>query len=215
MAEYVAAGTAIYGAIQNWRNSRAANKRADAASGLGLAGAGQTIGMGKQLFETGFPMVEGAGNYYGTLLRGSRAAMAQATAGPARAITDTYRGAERSLTHAGVRGGAREVATGELARSRAGDLAGLVTGVQPGAASALSSLGTTLTGQGTGSTIGGAGIGANLYGPMAYTAERAAQRSQASTQNAGASIANILRNYQSKKGGGGGTSLYGQEQPAQ
>lgn len=117
-----------------------------AATALGRQGAGLT--------SMGLPSIASAGNYWDTLLRGSRSAMATATAGPRAAITDEYRGAERGLERSGVRGGVADLARAELSRDRAGKIAGLTTGVQPQAAQQLGSLGTTLTGQGTAAQIG-------------------------------------------------------------
>lgn len=134
---------------------------ANALTGMGrsLFGGGQdTLGRG-----TGF--LGQAGNYWQTLLGGSRAAMAQATAGPRAAITDQYRGAERGLERSGLRGGVRDLASAELSRDRAGKVAGLTTGVQPMAAQGLSSVGGELgslglsqIGQGLGATEAGSNI---------------------------------------------------------
>jgi hypothetical protein len=87
------------------------------------------------------PWLRQAGNYYSTLLSGNRAAQSQAVAPGYAAATDVYRGAQRNLDQQGIRGAARDVASADLNRQRASQLAGLVTGVQPAAAGALSKLG--------------------------------------------------------------------------
>jgi hypothetical protein len=63
-----------------------------------------------------------------------------------------------------VRGAQKQVASGELARGRAAQIAGLTTGVQPAAADALGNLGTTVTGQGGSLMQGAGGIYSNLLG---------------------------------------------------
>jgi hypothetical protein len=97
------------------------------------------------LMKQGRPMIDDAGSYYKTLLHGNRAAMGLATAAPRAAITDAYRGADRGLQQSGLRGAAKDVQSGEMQRQRAGQIAGLTTGVQPAAAEALGNLGTETT----------------------------------------------------------------------
>src|SRR5215831_4078086 len=116
----------------------------------------QLLQQGQRFSQLGLPAIQSGMNYWDTLLRGNRAMMSQATAGARGSITDTYRGAMNSLEHSNVRGAARDQATEELNRDRAGKIAGLTTGVQPEAAQQLSSLGSGLTGQGI-QQLGGAG----------------------------------------------------------
>lgn len=119
---------------------------------------------GSILSGTGLPAVQKSLGYYQTLLGGNRAQMAQATAAPRAAITDTYRGAARSLEQSGVRGGARDMATEELARDKAGKIAGLTSGVQPYAAGAMADIGSNLVGQGTSAYGRAASTWASLLG---------------------------------------------------
>ena len=130
-----------------------------AATGLGTLGQ-QGFQQGTAAFGQGLGNLGQAGNYWQTLLGGNRAAMAQATAGPRGAITDQYRGAERGLERSGVRGGVRDLAMAELSRDRAGKIAGLTTGVQPGAAQQLAGIGGDIGQLG----LGMAGLGAQATG---------------------------------------------------
>lgn len=117
---------------------------------------------GRQAFQTGFPAAQQSLHYYSTLLNGNRAAMSQAVAGPQAQLTDMYRGAERGIEHAGVRGGVRDLGIAELQRDKANQIGQLTTGVQPAAAAALANLGTTLTAQGTGSQATAGGLFGNV-----------------------------------------------------
>jgi len=161
-------GSVIGGIFGGKKATSSAMKRSpEEAMALGGAqGAGTALaGQGKSQFDLGTGMVQQGQqtlaqptNYYQKLLGGNRALASQAVAAPRGAITDVYRGAERSLEQGGVRGAARDVAKGELGRQRAGQISSLLTGVQPGAAEALTGVGQTQTGQGAG--MAGQGIGA-------------------------------------------------------
>lgn len=123
------------------------------------ATAGQLTGLGGDLATGGQQNTAAASQFFNTLLHGSRSQMSQATAGPRGAITDVYSGAERGLERSGVRGAEKDVASGELQRQKAGQIAGLTTGVQPGAANALSQIGGQQSST-AGSLFGNAG---NIY----------------------------------------------------
>ena len=114
------------------------NPAIQAQSLAAMRGQGQLAGQAAGL---GAPNIGAAANFYQTMLRGDRASMALATAGPRAAITDTYRGAARGLQRSGLRGAVRDMATADLARQQSSDVSKLVTGVQPAAADALNSLG--------------------------------------------------------------------------
>lgn len=159
------------GALAGGLASRKAQKSAQQRSPeelqalAGAQGAAANLGrQGGQLLGQGSDYLQRAGTYYGTLLGGNRAAMAQATAGPRAALTDVYRGAERGLERSNIQGAARDVAAAELGRERASRIASLVTGVQPGAAAALSGLGGTFLGAGGGLTEAGGNLYSNLLG---------------------------------------------------
>lgn len=103
--------------------------------------------LASQTAALGTPLMGRAASYYDTLLRGSRSDLAMATAPERAAVTDVYRGAERNLERSGVRGANRDVAKAELGREQASRIAGLTTGVRPGAAAALNQIGQFNTGQ--------------------------------------------------------------------
>lgn len=198
----IMAATSAYSAYKTGKAASAAQKASEAqmgqAAGLGnqqAALAGREENRANQLFQTGMPQAMSAGNYWQTLLGGNRAAMAQATAGPRGALTDQYRGAERGLERSGIRGGARDLATAQLSRDRAGQIAGLTTGVQPGAAANLAGLGTSLIGAGTqnlglaSSTLGGAG---SLFGHLAGLGQQGYQFQQGRSDEANAALGRSL-----------------------
>jgi hypothetical protein len=161
-------GSAIGGRFAGKGATAAAQKRSpeEALSLTGAQGAGSALaGMGRGLYGTGTGMVRQGQttlaqptSYYQKLLGGNRALASQAVAAPRTQISDVYRGAERNLEQSGVRGASRDVAKGEIARQRAGQISSLITGVQPGAAGALTSIGENQTTQGAG--IAGQGVGA-------------------------------------------------------
>jgi hypothetical protein len=158
-------GSALFGALMSRQAQKSAMKRSpeEMAALAGMQGnAGQLTDSGMDLMDRGMPWTDQAGTYWSTLLKGNRAQMAQATAAPRAAITDIYRGAESNLERSGVRGAARDVAAAELGRDRASKIAGLTTGVQPAAATALADMGesTTRTGAGMLETSG------NMWGNL-------------------------------------------------
>jgi len=130
--------------------------------------AGQARQAGGQLLQQGQQYLQQPGQYFQTLLSGNRAAMSQAVAAPTAQITGTYRGAQRALDQAGIRGAARDVAVADLNRQRASQIAGLTTGIQPYAAEQLTGMGQNMMGLAPG-LIGQAG---NIYGGLlGYGAE--------------------------------------------
>lgn len=187
-------GTSIWSAIAGHKS----RKPTDAASASMDSTLGQLRGQSGTLFNQGLPMAQNAGGYFSTLLRGSRAAMQQATAGPAAQITDTYRGAEAGLEKAGVRGGEAATARAELQRDKASKIAGLTTGVQPMAAGALADLGGKMVSEGQ----SGVANAASGYGSL--MANRLNSQGQAFNQNTGIgagigrSIGEIIREHQNK-----------------
>lgn len=160
-------GAAAGGVLAAKAAQKSAQKRSpEEAQALGGAQgvAGQTAAAGRSLLGESRPYITQPANYYQALLHGNRAAMTQAVAPGIASATDVYRGAERSLDKSGVRGAARDVASGELARQRAGQIASLTTGVQPAAAGALAGLGQNLMGQAGGLYSTGGSIYQNLLG---------------------------------------------------
>jgi hypothetical protein len=163
-----AIGSAIGGIFGGKKATAAAQKRSPEeatalaggqAAGTALAGQGAGLyGTGTGMVRQGETTLAQPTSYYQRLLSGNRALASQAVAAPRAAISDVYRGAERNLEQGGVRGAARDVAKGEIARSRASQISGLITGVQPGAASALTGIGQGQVGAGAG--IASTGVGA-------------------------------------------------------
>lgn len=217
---------AIGGIFGGKKATQAAQKRSPEEA-QGLAGAqsagGALAGQGANLFASGMGMAQqgqqtlaGPTGYYQKLLSGNRALQSQAVAAPRGAISDIYRGAGRSLEHSGIRGAQREVAQGELSRQRAGQISSLITGVQPGAAAALTDIGHTQTGQGTaqagvgvGATGQAGGIFADLLGQGAQNRRYARGEGEKFGGGFGGLIFDLLSGVLNKKGGGGGGYLPG------
>lgn len=184
----IMAASSAYGAYKTHKAASAAQKASEAQMGAASGVAGRQEERSNQLFGMGLPQIGAAGNYWQTLLGGNRAAMAQATAGPRGAITDQFRGAERSLERSGLRGGVADLAKAELSRDRASQISGLTTGVQPGAAANLAGLGTSLIGGGT-QNLSGAG---NLFGNLAGLGQRNAEFQQGRSDEASAGFGRSL-----------------------
>jgi hypothetical protein len=133
--------------------------------------------------------------------------MSQATAAPRAAITDVYRGAERSVEKSGVQGAAKDVQMGELNRQRAGQIAGLTTGVQPAAADRLTDIGQTQTGQGA-PMIGEAGsIYSNLLGQGAANRVYGRGEGEKAGTGVGGFLFDIMNSSLGKGSGGTNKSL--------
>lgn len=189
----------------------------------GQAAAGSLAGMGSGLYGTGTEMI-GEGretlaqptNYYQKLLGGNRALASQAIAAPRAAISDVYRGAERGLERSGVRGAARDVAKAEIGRERAGKISSLITGVQPGAAEALTGIGERQIGQGlvgAGQGVSATGQAGNIYSNLlgqGYS-NRVYARGEGEKfgQSFGGLIFDVLSGTLGKKKGGVGSWLPG------
>ena len=158
---------------------------------------------GEQL-ATGAATQAPATSYFNTLLSGNRAQQSQAVAAPTAKITDIYGGAERNLEQSGVRGAAKDVASADLNKGRASAISGLVSGVQPAAASALTSIGQTQQAQGAGMV----GAGSNIYGGLLGAGQQNRQEAQkAGTATAGAigsiatSAAKLYGDWSKDRGG--------------
>jgi hypothetical protein len=139
---------------------RSPEEQAALAGAQGAAGAAQQGG--QQALTEGRDYLQKPAHYFETLLGGNRAAMAQAVAAPTAQISANYRGSERALNQAGVRGAARDVAVADLNRQRASQIAGLTTGVQPYAAEQLAGLGQNMMAQAPGLL----GTSGNIYGNL-------------------------------------------------
>lgn len=205
-------GAALGGALLGKKAQSSAMQRSPEEQ-MALGGAQTAAGalgeQGKTLTNLGLPAVSQSTDYYQTLLRGSRPAMAMATAGPRAAITDVYRGAERNLDRSGIRGAQRDVAEAELGRQRASQISGLTTGVQPYAADALNRTGMGLLGQGTSALQGVGSIWSNLLGQGAENRQYGRQEGEKFGGSMGSLIFDILNGTIGKFGKGGGSGLLG------
>lgn len=100
----------------------------------------QQTQQGNEMFNTAMPAVRQGLNYYGTLLGGNRAARMGAMAPEAESIGSAYSGANTAIGKGYLQGGARDQALAENARSRAGQIARLTTGVRPMAAQGMAGM---------------------------------------------------------------------------
>jgi hypothetical protein len=196
-------GGSLFGKMAQGSAMKRSPEEATAISGA-QGSAGALTQAGTSLFSQGQPYSQQAGDYYSKLLGGNRAQMSMATAAPRAAITDVYRGAEHGLERSGVRGAARDVATAELGRDRASKIAGLTTGVQPGAAAALADMGTNMTSQGTGALQGAGSIWQNLLGQGYNNRVYGRQEGEKAGTGIGGLIFDILSGTFGKKSATGG-----------
>ena len=171
---------------QNRAMQRSPEELAALQGASGVAGTAANVA--GDLIQQSRPMIQQPANYFSTLLSGNRAAMTQAVAPAIAQTTDIYRGAERGLDRAGVRGAARDVEMGELNRQRASQLSGLTTGVQPGAATALAGLGTNVLSHSAGlyNTAG------NVYSRLLREGYENRVYGRQEGQNAGSAIGKLI-----------------------
>jgi hypothetical protein len=184
-----AAGVGIYAGKKMQESAQKRSPEEQAALGGAQGVAGQAAGMAGELYGESKPYLRQAGNYFSTLLRGNRAAMQQAVAGPTAQLTDVYRGAERGLERSGVRGAQRQVAAGDLARDRASKIAGLTTGIQPYAAEQLGKLGTDYM-QNAAPLYGTAG---NVYENLLGAGARNREYARGEGEKGGKAIGGLVR----------------------
>ena len=202
----------IGGAIASKKAQSSAAKRSpeEQTALTGAQGAGSALAtQGANLMTTGQDTLAQPTSYYQQLLGGNRALQSQAIAAPRAAISDTYRGAERSLDQGGVRGAQRDVAQGELSRQRAGQISSLITGVQPAAAQALTGIGQTQTQQGIGATSGSGSLFSSLLGQGAQNRQYARSEGEKSGTAWGGMIFDMLSGALKSSGGGGKSTNFG------
>lgn len=94
--------------------------------------------------RTGAPLLSSAASYYQKLLGTSRAGLQTAIAPVTNQIADTYRGANAQLDYSGVRGPQKDVAVANLARDKAGAIAGVPFQAKTAAVNSAAGLGTSL-----------------------------------------------------------------------
>lgn len=93
-------------------------------------GMSPAVQQASQIAKIGMPLMSGTASLYERMLKGDRTTLRNTVLPQRQEITDIYRGAESSLDRSGVRGPARDVASGNLARDQAGRLASLVPQAQ-------------------------------------------------------------------------------------
>lgn len=191
----VQAGVSAYQAHKQGQAADKAQQTYDATSQAIQKQAGLQSGVGQSLLSGYAPYMNKAASYYGTLLSGDRAAQTEAVAPEIGQISDTYRGATRGLNASNLRGAQKDVALGDLTRQRAGGISSLFTGVQPGAADALSKIG----GQGMaigGNILSGAGtLYGSLLDPSMKNAAMQNQNALLSGQAAGSTLVDFAKTY--------------------
>ena len=194
----IMAGGAIISHYANKSAAAAAAKRSPeentALSGA-QTGAAKLQGSGAASIDTGVETQKPATNYYDTLLHGNRAEMSGAVAAPTAKITDVYAGAQRGLDQAGVRGAQKDVASADLNKNRAASISSLVTGVQPAAASALTSIGQTQQAQGAGMVGSSNNTYGNILGQGAQNRQQAAPAGTAAASAVGSLATTAAKVY--------------------
>lgn len=202
----IAKGAGVLGGIFAGKKAQSAAMQRSPEEQQALSGAqgaaGELATTGQSLTEQGQNTQAPATSYFDTLLRGNRAQMGVATAAPRAAITDIYRGAGRNLEHSGIRGPQADVAKGDLNRQRASQLSSLVTGVQPGAASALTSIGQTQIQQGGARTAGAGSIYDTLLGKGFDNRKYARGEGEKAGTAIGGLIHDTIVGFPNKFGGG-------------
>lgn len=166
--------------------------------GNAAAAGNQLASTGMRLTSSGMDTIAPAQSYFSRILGGSRASLREQMAPEAGQISDTYRGAARSLTRSGLRGADYEQAAADLARDKAGKLSTLPLTIRPQAANTLLNLGTTMTGQGTQAT----GAAGGLFGQMAGQAGQRAVQGQQIANQTGSDVGRMIFDILTTKGGG-------------
>lgn len=174
--------------------------------------AGQQVSQGNEMFGAAMPAVRSSLNYYQTLLGGNRAARVGAVAPEAESIGSSYAGADKAVERGYVQGGQRDMALAENARSKAGAISRLTTGVRPMAAQGAANI----AGQLIPAAQRGYGTAAGIYGGQGNSEFQNRQMGQqVGTQTSGnfgrlfAQILNLTgKKGGSSSGGGGGNGNY-------
>lgn len=208
----IMAGGSIVSSIASKKAASSASKQAAQRSPEELAFMNSQTQLGDQmrqqggqLFGTAMPQLRSTIDYYRTLLDGSRAARMNAVSGEAQDVGEAYQGADAAADK-NLRGGERDQAKAENARARAGGISRLVTGVRPGAAGALGSLGTSLVGASQGFEGTSADIGGNLLGNSTANRQGAFAVGQQAGANTSEQIGKLVGALAPLFGGKGGKS---------
>lgn len=136
-----AIGSSLIGGIMGKKAANTAMQKTpeeQAAFANNTALAGKQTAQGDEMFGAAMPAVKQSLGYYSTLLNGNREARMGAMAPEAESIGSAYDGANTAVGKGYVQGGQRDMALAENARSRAGAISRLTTGVRPMAAEGMS-----------------------------------------------------------------------------
>lgn len=166
--------------------------------------ADQSLAQGQQAFGTGMGQLRSTIDYYRTLLDGSRAARMNAVSGETQDVAQAYQGADVAAGK-NLRGGERDQAMAENSRAKAGQISRLVTGVRPGAAQALSGIGSGLVGAAQGFEGQAGNIQGNLLGNSTDNRMQANQAGDKAAERTGAAIGNITGLLAGQSWGRGGS----------
>jgi hypothetical protein len=121
-------------------------------------------GQGRNLYNVSSPTYTRAMGYYGNILSGNKAAVAQAIAPEAEMLTEMNAAEQSAIKNGSLRGGARDLALAESGRSGAGRVSALVPQARKDAAAAGSNLALQGMGLGTQQEGAAAGLYSNLAG---------------------------------------------------
>ncbi len=199
-------GTALLGGIFGRRSAQRATQRGPGEQ-RALSGATGLAGMlgsqGRQLFQTGLQQTQQAGNFFGQLVSGDRAAIRQAVAPERREITDLFSGAQRRIASES-RGGVADLASAQADVRQAGALSEVAPRARTAAATSLANLGTQATRTG----VQAGGIGANtfaqLLGPLISGRLGGAQLQRLLGSDIGGFLFDMLSGIKLPGRGGGG-----------
>lgn len=167
---------------------------------------GQTQAVMSQLAQqyagTALPMLNQAGNYWSTLLKGGPGAQ-NLVAPSAMNISDVYKGADNNIRNFQPMGGERNLALSQIPIQKANQIAGLYANVQPLAAQSLGSLGLGQAGAGTG--LGG--VSTQAGGSLTNLAGQQGQAKGAALGGLGSGIGSMVGSGLGGKSGGSGGGM--------
>lgn len=221
----VQGGAALYSYFKNKKNAKAQQEAQQSTqqSGQQLTAAAppllqqgqQLTGQGSGYLQQGANQLQGAGNYYRTIL-GSRSAATNSLAPETTTALNYYQGAENKANRT-MRGGSRDYAVAELERQKVGQLASYLPAARQNAAQGMERVGSAtgaLGGQAlnAGSAATGAGVNAAYAG--GYLNQGAFNQAQTQRQNSsdsgsawGKLFSGALSAYLNSRGGGGKAPL--------
>jgi len=166
---------------------------------------------GQEMTQAGGATLAGAGDYYKNILSNRQSAR-ESLAPEMQGALEFYKGAEGKAKRT-MRGGSRDYAVAELDRQKVGQMAGMLPAARAMAAQGAAGVGGQQVGAGTAAS----GQGVNAASNAAYIKSglfNQASQIRGQEQEGGKQWGNLLYDVAGmipwgKKGGGGGTSLYG------